>query len=196
MSDLHQNLNDLIKREADEILYKKGLIDILTSFGTPHIHGSYILDLMTWRDLDIYLEVDTISESKFFMLGERICNSFAPVKMSLRNEIKAKTKGLPSGLYWGIYLGNERDGAWKIDIWAVSASECERLLQFGNTIKQKLTAETSQAILDIKSQCWRDAAYRRTYSSADIYKAVLEYNVRGIEGFKEYLNQRIQMNRP
>jgi hypothetical protein len=30
--------------------------------------------------------------------------------MSFRNELIAKTKGLPTGLYWGIYFGNERAG--------------------------------------------------------------------------------------
>jgi hypothetical protein len=189
MSDPDQNLNAFIKREADEILYEKGLIDILNSFGTPHIHGSYLLDLMTWRDLDIYLQVDDISESRFFELGERINSLLSPVKMSFRNEIKSKTKGLPAGLYWGIYLGNERAGAWKIDIWVVTASECERLLEFCDNIKQKVTAETKQIILDIKSQCWKDPEYRRSYSSTDIYEAVLENNVTSIEGFKEYLRK-------
>jgi hypothetical protein len=53
MNDL-LNLNTLIKQEADKILFDEGLLSILRSFGTPHISGSYSLDLMTWRDLDIY----------------------------------------------------------------------------------------------------------------------------------------------
>jgi hypothetical protein len=110
MHDYYQNINLNIKREADAILYEKGLINILHSFGTPYVHGSYLLDLMTWRDLDIYLQADDISIPDFFVLGERICSLFSPVKMSFRNELKAKTKGLPTGLYWGIYLGKERAG--------------------------------------------------------------------------------------
>ena len=61
--------NDLIKKEADEILTGKRLLSILNLFGTPHISGSYALNLMTWRDLDIYLEVENISKSDFFILG-------------------------------------------------------------------------------------------------------------------------------
>src|ERR1051326_8117974 len=120
--------NDLIKKEADEILHSKGLLQILNSFGTPHISGSYSLDLMTWRDLDIYLEAGNITTKDFFLLGEKIATALNPLKMSFRNEIIAKTKGLPNGLNWGIYLGNERAGAWKIDIWLVKESECIRLL--------------------------------------------------------------------
>jgi hypothetical protein len=185
----HQYLNKVIKREADEILYQKGVMDILNAFGTPYVHGSYLLDLMTWRDLDIYLQADLISETDFFVLGERICRAFSPVKMSYRNERKAKTQGLPHGLYWGVYLGNERAGAWKIDLWAVSTRECQQRLQYGDSIKQGLTPEAVQRILEIKSACWRDAAYRRAYSSADIYEAVLDKKITNIEEFRAYIQE-------
>ena len=187
MRSNHQEVNLIIKREADDILYKKGLLEILNSFGMPYLHGSYILDLMTWRDLDIYLVSDEIDEGDFFMLGERVCKAFAPVKMSYRNERRAKTEGLPLGLYWGVYLGNERAGAWKIDIWAVSAEECQQRLQYGNSIKETLNPEASQRILEIKSACWKDEGYRRSYSSADIYKAVLENKVASVEEFNDYI---------
>jgi hypothetical protein len=182
------NLNLGIKKEADEILYQKGLFDILNSFGTAHISGSYGLDLMTWRDLDIYLQVDDPSSIDFFSIGSKISKAFNPVKMSFRNELIAKTKGLPLGLYWGIYLGNEREGAWKIDIWAVNTSECERLLKFCSDLKLKLSSATILQILDIKSRCWKDPQYRKSYLSTDIYNAVLERNVTDIESFNNYIN--------
>src|SRR5690349_5135768 len=131
------------------MLYEKGLMNILTQFGKPHISGSYSLDLMTWRDLDIYLEVETISESSHFSLGEKITTAFHPVKMSFRNELLGKTKGLPSGLYWGVYLGNERAGAWKIDIWVVNKEECDKLMKYCSDIQNKLTEDTRNNILDI-----------------------------------------------
>ncbi|RYY82349.1 MAG: hypothetical protein EOO15_23145 [Chitinophagaceae bacterium] len=189
MSPLH-DLNLHIRQEADSLLYGKGLLNLLKGFGTPHVHGSYALDLMTWRDLDIYLRVDRISTSDFFQLGERICRSFSPVKMSYRNEVEAQTKGLPTGLYWGVYLGNERAGAWKIDIWAIGPEECDRLLQQEAELKQQLTPEAVQRILEIKSQCWTDAAYRKSYSSADIYTAVLGHGIASHEAFCEYLKKR------
>ena len=179
--------NDLIKKEADEILTGKRLLSILNLFGTPHISGSYALNLMTWRDLDIYLEVENISKSDFFILGKKIEAIFNPIKMSFRNEIIGKTKGLPNGLYWGIYLGNERLGAWKIDIWAVKSFECKRLLNYCTTIQKKLTPENSFQILNIKSRCWQDPEYRRSYTSLDIYTAVLEKNITTFGAFKKYL---------
>src|SRR5437868_13552916 len=154
-------LNEEIKKEADQLLTEQGLLMQLVQYGAPHVSGSFSLDLMTWRDLDIYLEADGLPESDFFILGNNINTALNPVKMSYRNERNAKTKGLPHGLYWGIYLGNERTGAWKIDIWAVDKEECNRLLDYCKCIEKKLTPESRLKILDIKSQCWQDPQYRR-----------------------------------
>ena len=100
-------IDESIRKEADEIIYGKELHNILSEFGIPYYTGSYSLHLMTWRDLDIYLETENLSEENFFKLGSKIASQFQPVKMSFRNERIAKTPGLPPGLYWGVYLGNE-----------------------------------------------------------------------------------------
>jgi hypothetical protein len=184
-------LDKHIHEEADEILEKKGLLKILSQYGIPHITGSYSLGLMTWRDLDIYLENDELSERDFFQLGEEIVSSLNPVKMSFRNERIAKTKDLPVGLYWGIYSGDERKGAWKIDIWAVDKKQCRERLEFCNKLARKITPASRISILEIKSQCWTDPQYRKTYTSSDIYTAVLEKNVKDIEGFKLYLRDKV-----
>jgi hypothetical protein len=138
--------------------------------------------------MDIYLEVENISEEEFFTMGGRIAASLHPLKMSFRNEILKRTEGLPDGLYWGIYLGDERNGAWKIDVWAVNKTECDRLLKFCEEIENKLSDETAAKILAIKSQCWKDPNYRRSFTSMDIYNAVLEEGVSDIAGFYDYLN--------
>jgi hypothetical protein len=190
MNTSHHLLNTTIKQEADELLFEKGLFGILNQFGEPHISGSYSLDLMTWRDLDIYLEVEHISESDFFKLGGMIASAFSPVKMSFRNEKLAKTNGLPDGLYWGIYLGNERAGAWKIDVWAMDKSECNRLLKHCDLIQDDLTPDKAEIIMQIKSACWQDPEYRRSFSSTDIYDAVLHNKVSSINEFRIYLKNR------
>ncbi len=69
MNDSLTNLNSTIKAEADKFFLEHGLLDILNSFGIPHITGSYALGLMTWRDLDIYLQVDNFSRQTFLSSG-------------------------------------------------------------------------------------------------------------------------------
>ena len=188
--DLSQ-LNLLIRTEADDILYHKGLFETLRKYGIPHIHGSYVLDLMTWRDLDIYLESQPVSTSAFFELGKELVDLLHPVKMSYRNEKEGKNKDLPTGLYWGIYLGDERQGAWKIDIWSIKKSELKERLRYCEILKRRLTSMTRNKILQIKSQCWKDTAYRRSFHSADIYTAVLDNGVCGYEEFREYLKTHV-----
>ncbi len=182
-------VDDLIRKEANEILERRGLLNILKKYGTPHLTGSYTLCLMTWRDLDIYLENEEISEEDFFDLGGKLASALHPVKMSFRNERIAQTDGLPHGLYWGIYLGNEREGAWKIDIWAVDPNQCIEGIEYCNRLAQEITPEARLKILHIKSDCWQDPEYRRAYSSQDIYHAVLKENVDSIESFNEYLRR-------
>ena len=187
MKDTLIGLNQLIKEEANEILNEKGLLSILKSYGEVHITGSYELNLMTWRDLDIYLEIENITETSFFVLGGKIAELLKPVKMSFRNETIAKTKGLPNGMYWGTYLGDERNGDWKIDVWAVTAAECQRLLKYCTLIKNKLTPVNSLQILYIKSKSWKNSQFRRSFVSTDIYNAVLERGITDMEEFEEYL---------
>jgi len=176
-----------IRKEADEIIYNKGLHKILSAFGIPFYTGSYALHLMTWRDLDIYLEAENLSEEKFFALGSKIAVLLQPVKMSFRNERIAKTPGLPGGLYWGIYLGNERAGAWKIDVWAMNKDECQKLLEYCDNLFNRVSDPDRLKILEIKSKCWQDPLYRRSYSSSDIYKAVLDKGIENFEEFRKWL---------
>lgn len=177
----------MLRQEADDLLWSRGLHALLSQFGTPHVEGSYILQLMTWRDLDIYLVGDQIPISSFFELGGRIAERFSPVKMSHRNECLARTPGLPQGLYWGVYLGDERAGAWKIDIWAVEAGEYERLNAFSRSIAIRLTDETRRRILEIKDACWQDPRYRKEYTSVGIYGAVLDDRVASVLEFSDLL---------
>ncbi|RLI51537.1 hypothetical protein DRO61_02215 [Candidatus Bathyarchaeota archaeon] len=62
----NEKLNLTLISEANTILNDYNLLKILEKFGTPHIHGSYSLNLMTWRDLDLYLENDEITVKIFF----------------------------------------------------------------------------------------------------------------------------------
>jgi hypothetical protein len=183
-------LDKQIHEEADKMLENKGLKKTLNQYGITHVTGSYSLGLMTWRDLDIYLENDDLNEDDFFQLGKEIANLLNPVKMSFRNERLTKTEGLPFGLYWGIYLGDERKGAWKIDIWAVDKKECQKHLEFCNNLAKKISSDSKIKILEIKSQCWADPRYRKHYTSNDIYTAVIEENVKDIEGFRMYLRDK------
>ena len=43
--------------EAHRLLYDEGLFHLIGSVGPARVTGSYALDLMTWADLDINLQL-------------------------------------------------------------------------------------------------------------------------------------------
>lgn len=54
-----------LKAEADRMLYGTGLHELLTHFTSEesiYISGSYALDTMAWRDLDLYIAVENIKQ--------------------------------------------------------------------------------------------------------------------------------------
>jgi hypothetical protein len=188
MIDICQ-MDESLRAEASELLWGKGLHALLAGYAQVHLTGSYILKLMTWRDLDIYLVGPNLSLLKFFELGSRIATLLDVPKMNFRNELSRRTEGLPQGLYWGVYLGNEREGAWKIDIWHVIPEQYQVLDEYCEAIARKLTDVSRLRILQIKSQCWMKPNYRRTFSSQDIYHAVLDEGIEDFSAFEAYLRQ-------
>ena len=176
-----------LRSEADRILYEKGLLALMGKYGIPHATGSYALNLMTWRDLDIYLESPDMSEERFFALGGGIALALRPSRMQFRNERIARTVGLPCGLYWGVYATLSEHQAWKIDIWCVPRADCCRLLRYCNDIARRLTPSTRAAILHIKTLCWEHPEYRFGFSSQDIYTAVLDDGIATFDQFRTYL---------
>lgn len=180
MTELSQS--DAIRQEADAIL-DSGLRTLLAEQGEVHVVGSYALRLMTWRDLDVHLVREAPDVDAFFALGARIAFLLRPHRMHFRNELPVHTPGLPRGLYWGIYLGDERAGAWKIDVWQTGRKEFESVRRFGRQIDERLDEDNREAILAIKAACWRHPEYRRGFTSSDVYQAVLDRGVRDVASF-------------
>lgn len=186
----HLTVDAEIRGEADRLL-ESGLRDLLDAFGEVHITGSYVLELMTWRDLDIHIVREDLDQSAFFRLGRDIAALLRPHRMHFRDETIVRTSGLPRGLYWGVYLGDERAGAWKIDVWTTSRADFEPSRRFTARLLERLTPERRETILAIKSACWRDPDYRKGFSSADIYNAVLDQGVKTVDEFSR-LRRRLK----
>lgn len=174
-------------------MLSSGLRTILNDYGEVHLVGSYALHLMVWRDLDIHILQPNLDKKTFFELGGRIASLLNPHRMHFRDETSVATQGLPKGLYWGVYLGDERRGAWKIDIWVTGFDGFDAVRRHGERIRERLSVSTRALILQIKSACWRHPEYRRQFSSGDIYDAVLEHGIADIDGFWKFLKDRARV---
>jgi hypothetical protein len=186
---MHSDSDEALHAEADHLL-ATGLLEILTEYGEINIVGSYALRLMAWRDLDIHLVRGHIERKSFFELGGRIANLLSPHRMHYRDQTIISTEGLPAGLYWGVYLGDERDGAWKIDIWMTDSNDFRATRQYTERINRRLSVANRRTIIDIKTACWRHPQYRKGFSSVDIYDAVLDHGIRSIDEFWNFLRSR------
>jgi len=186
---MHSDSNEELHAEADHLL-ATGLREILTEYGEINIVGSYALRLMAWRDLDIHLVSEYIERNSFFELGGRIAVLLSPHRMHYRDQTIISTEGLPAGLYWGVYLGDERDGAWKIDIWMTDSDDFKAVREYTERISRRLSVANRQAIIDIKTDCWRHPQYRKSFSSVDIYDAVLDHGINSIDEFWKFLRSR------
>lgn len=184
-----KEINYAISQEANGILYTLGLRSILEKYGKVHPTGSYVLGLMTWRDLDIYIDNKDITEADFFRMGSDIAGVLKPGKMNYRNEFIRQTPGLPTGLYWGVYTDIIDRETWKIDIWALDSIQIACLMESLNKINSKLDGEKRESILDIKSQLCHHPEYRKSFKSVDIYDTVIGSGVRDIDEFKKWLQK-------
>lgn len=186
MSSGLEELNSIIKTEADGILHENGFMQVLNIFGKPFVSGSYFLNLMTWRDLDIYLGNDDMNEESFFQLGKNISLCIKPSKMHYRNEFIGCTEHLPRGFYWGCYT-IFNSNAWKVDVWAISSDEfAKRQLEIYE-LKSKINAVQRMAIMRLKKSLYNHPLYRKKFFSVDIYNAVVEDNVDSENNFNNWL---------
>ena len=101
MGDSPIHVDAALRAEADDLLVRTGLKDLLSRSGTVHVSGSHALRLMTWRDLDIYLEAPGMMVSEFFALGSRITALLDPWKMFFTNNRGRLDAKYPPALYWG-----------------------------------------------------------------------------------------------
>jgi hypothetical protein len=151
-----------LRAEADTLLYTQGLHPLVSEYGTVHVSGSYALQLMTWRDLDLYLEAPHLTLEQFFELGSRVASQFAAWKMFFTNHRQQPSAEGLQGLYWGIRLGAVTAGAWKIDLWALDTPICRERLAHTQQIAARLTPDSRATILALKTQLWNHPAYRKT----------------------------------
>lgn len=162
-----------------------GLPELLAAYPRWFAGGSYNYELMCWRDLDLYVLDPHHDLKKCFEIGYELTQRLAAKKSRFTNNLGAD----PNGFYWGIKVGDERQGAWKIDLWFLDAAGYEQHLKYCNNLRVRLTPQTRTAILRIKEAYWRRREYRDTITSDLIYRAVLDHDVRTVLDFENFLSK-------
>ena len=185
----HSSLANELRSEAEAIL-DAGLRGLLAQYGEVVVHGSCVLDMMVRRDLDLYVVVPGFDIGQFFELGRALATLLTPQRMHFRDERAGSIDHLPRGLYWGVHQCAETSGGWKIDIWAISRTEAQRLMQYEERLANALTPERRAIILEIKATIASHPGYGRAFSAKDVYDGVLAGSVRSFADFEASLAAR------
>lgn len=168
------------KAEADRLLYTYGLLDRLGKIGKPHIIGSYRMDMMAWNDLDIDIENDAMSMEKMYELSAFILHTFRPVWYEAKEEINGEGKKV-----WFHGFETRITGElWNVDLWFFDRETISAAEAYCDDIANHTTQAQKNSIINIKRELIARGLYSfGQYTSMDVYKAVLEHNVKDAEEF-------------
>ncbi len=186
---LRQNM---LQKEAQAVVEELGIVAMLSSVGTVRVLGSSALGLMTWRDIDIAVSSPGLTSTRAYEAVQPLLTHPRVKHTRYNNESGVyNPTGLPHDerYFFMVYYDRQAESDWKIDIsfWLAPGMHPEPIYE---AVKQQLTPETRLAILRIKDVWYKLPYYRQEVSSVDIYDAVLQYNVRTLEAFDEYLRER------
>jgi hypothetical protein len=177
------NYSKEIRNEADDILHKAGLLALLQKYGNVKFTGSYELDLMIKKDIDITIITQKLSLQNFYQMGGEISALLLPHSMFFRNtKVKRINKRPNNGYYWGVQFAD-----WKLDIWALDENVYGGSVRYLDSLLEKITDENKLIILNLKYHFMEDKAYGIKFNSKDIYDAVLNCGVKTGEEFIDYL---------
>lgn len=142
-----------IKSEADMIIHDQGLGALLSEYGDVTYTGSYALDLMMKKDIDVSLVNPGLTLRQFFELGYRVAELVKPHSMVHRNTKVKPVDGRPDqAYYWGA-----RFGEWSLDVWRVSRAYSEASVEYISSIRNGLTPERVCVILALKQEALEKA---------------------------------------
>jgi len=181
-------LDEGLRAEADQMLADSGLGSIVAEAGFTMV-GSYTTRTMTWRDLDFERVAESPDWEQHWALGRQLATSDWGWGFSCVNAYRDPRTPNDWGFYWGLRATNPQGGPiWKLDLW--TARQGEFAIEKREKWSRLLTEENRLHILAIKKALCDTSEYRQSVFSVQIYEAVLEENIRGLEAFREWHKAR------
>jgi hypothetical protein len=182
-----------LQREGRGLLDELRLVESLRVCGAVTVHGSYVTGLMVWRDLDLAVTAPGLTREVAFETMLPLLTHPQVALVRYRHEaglLNPTDDPRDDRYFFAIYYRTETGDEWKIDVsfWVSLVPHEESLPD--ELITARLTDETRLAILWIKDLWHRRPEYMVEMGSADIYGAVLDFDVRTPTQFEAYLAAR------
>ena len=188
-----------LRQHAEEFFSETNILTHLKNHGHPCVHGSFDLDFMVWPELDILMYVQEVSVDAGMKVLQTVTKSCTVQHALFVNQLDFDTRfNGGNGILLDINV-RHNDIIWKLDIALVDEKDRQYELHYNNHIREQLTPDKRQAIMDIKTRATQTSRYRKhfwTYRtrgtwfySNDIYKAVLDHDIQTYEEFCKFLEE-------
>ena len=154
-----------LKQDADKIIQDTKINEIFSSIGKVVFVGSYILNLLYRRDIDLFVLTDNCSKENADNVTKKLNDSskFQTIDFANWN----------TGYYWKleyIYQNNK----WKFDVWYTSEKNIitiEKTKKILNMLQQN--PEARKQILKMKQNLYNGGTYKDNMNGFKIYEQVL-----------------------
>ena len=162
---------------------------IQETVGPVEIAGSVALDLMVWRDIDLYTRLDADDAPRLLAalpgLGEVLGRLGQPVaRAAYRDEHLERDPAFPDAP--GLYLGLTTAGGWKLDLWGWDGPSHATQRRRHAELAAALERADRDLVLRLK-----DAVHgRQDYRSTEVYDFVLANAGDSLEDFERFRSGR------
>jgi hypothetical protein len=172
-----------LRQEADLVLQRVGVYDILRPYGRIVPTGSYFLDVMVYPDIDLMMS--KVSIEQLFRIGGQLASSDMVFQVVFE---KSRDADLPGGLYLKPRIDYGDWGRpWKIDIWSLDDPVIDQKMELIEHFKSKMAGALREQIIRYKLSIMTDKHRTPMYSGYFIYKAFIDEGMSDFQQVTQYL---------
>jgi hypothetical protein len=183
----------LLRQEAAALLEELDRSGILAELGPLALAGSYLSELMSWRDLDVMLLVGAdYSPKDVLQLISQLMDLPGVVGFDYRDERarRSPTGQLKDERYHIPFMIDRGTGIWRLDLTLWLHDLHQNVTAWHESLRDSITGDQRAAVLRIKDVWFRLPNYPDQISGLDIYTAVIEDDVRTPSQFNGWLAAR------
>lgn len=184
--DLRDRANEL-RAEALALLGGPFGTTLREALGEYEIAGSVALDLMAWRDIDLFVQLEAADAPRMLgalpSLTEALARQGQAVTRVLyRDEHLEPDPAFPGQP--GLYLGLVTAGGWKIDLWGWAADRHPEQQRRHRELVARFAGIDRDLVLRLKNALWQ----RPDYRSMEVYEFALAHPGATLEDFEGHRN--------
>jgi hypothetical protein len=173
-----------LRHQADIVLEKLRLFEILQHYGKVYPTGSYFLDVMAYPDIDLYIA--NVNREQIFAIGAELARHELVTQV-----VFEKTNDplqMPEGLYLKVrVIYGDWGRPWKVDIWSLDEKIIRDKLADMQHFRERLTPAIREQIIRYKLSVLTAEKRTPMYSGYFIYKAFIDQGMTEFESVTRYL---------